>query len=493
VLGSREGTAGLMAVAYGQITGRPGVAVSTLGPGSTNLVNAVASAWLDRMPMIAISGQIETKREPVFTHQVIDHQTLFAPISKWATAVRPHTVASIMRRALRTAMAERPGPVHLTTAADEVGAPASDATIALPPLTARRVARLIASAGAITDPARRLRAARRPIVLAGHSAVWGGAGAALRALAETLGCPVVVAPMAKGILPETHPLYAGTLDMACNAFVWDFLRGADLLLVVGFDAVELIKPWSLTAPTIHIDSVPNSDQVVGAELEVVGDIAAILDAIAAEPLGEPRWREREIAAHRARLAELYAAGRVAGRLNPSDVVDVVRRAMPAETVVTTDVGSHKLLVGQGWTTHAPRSVLMSNGLSSMGFSLPAAITASLLEPARPVVCFTGDGGLAMVQGELRVAASLGLAPVVVVFCDDSLNRIELKQMARQYPSWGTRIDPSDIALLAQAMGCDGVNVDSAAALERVLGEPRAADRPLVIGARIDPSQYAAQF
>ena len=109
VLGTREGTAGLMAEAYGQLTGRPGVCVSTLGPGSTNLVNAVASAWLDRVPMIAISGQIETKREPTFTHQVIDHQTLFKPIAKWAAAVQPHTVGAIMRRALRTAMAERPG------------------------------------------------------------------------------------------------------------------------------------------------------------------------------------------------------------------------------------------------------------------------------------------------------------------------------------------------------------------------------------------------
>jgi acetolactate synthase-1/2/3 large subunit len=281
--------------------------------------------------------------------------------------------------------------------------------------------------------------------------------------------------------------------MACNAFVWEFLKRADLLLAIGFDAVELIKPWPITAPTIHIDTVANTDQVYGAEIEIVGDIAAILDAISADLRGASAWTAAEIAAHRAGLHERYAAGRVAGRLNPSDVVDVVRAAMPVETLVTTDVGSHKLLVGQGWTAHSPRSVLMSNGLSSMGFSLPAAITAKLLHPGRPVVCFTGDGGLAMVQGELRVAATLKLAPVVVVFCDNSLNRIELKQMARHYPSWGTRIAATDIALLAQAMGCEGVNVDSARALEAALAAPRPADRPLVIGATIDAAQYAAQF
>lgn len=138
VLGSREGTAGLMAEAYGQLTGRPGVCLSTLGPGSTNLVNAVANAYLDRVPMLAISGQIERKREPYFTHQVVDHNRLFSPISKWTTAVQPNTVATIMRKALRIATAERPGPGHLTTAADVVGAEATDSEVKLPPMRAQR-------------------------------------------------------------------------------------------------------------------------------------------------------------------------------------------------------------------------------------------------------------------------------------------------------------------------------------------------------------------
>lgn len=493
VLGTREGTAGLMACAYGQLTGRPGVAISTLGPGSTNLVNAVASAKLDRTPMIAISGQIETRREPTFTHQVVDHTLLFSPVSKWAVAVQPGTVGTIMRKALRVAMAERPGPVHLTTAADVVAATATDHVIALPPLAAMRAPQVFVREPGV-DPVRRVREARRPVIVAGIAALQANAGAALQRLAETLSCPVVMAPMAKGLLDEDHALYASTLDMACNGFVWDFLRGADLLLTVGFDAVELIKPWSVPVPALHIDAVPNTDQIVPAEIELVGDIAALCEDLAAA-LGSlaPRWRETEIAAHRAELRARYAAGRVAGRLNPSDVVDTVRAALPRDTLVSTDVGSHKLLVGQGWATHAPREMLMSNGLSSMGFGLPAAMVAKLLHPEREVVAFTGDGGLAMVQGELRTAASLGLGLVVVVFCDDSLNRIELKQLARSYPAWGTRIEPTDIERLAQSMACDGVMVDSAAALEAALGAPRSRTRPLVIGARIDPAQYAAQF
>lgn len=493
VLGSREGTAGLMAEAYGQLTGRPGVCLSTLGPGSTNLVNAVANAYLDRVPMLAISGQIEGRREPYFTHQVIDHNRLFSPISKWTAAVQPNTVATIMRKALRIACAERPGPVHLTTAADVVGAEASDSELKLPPMRAARTPQLFSAAGAETDPVKLLKSARRPVILAGVSAVWSGATSALVHLAETLGAPVVVAPMAKGVMPEDHPFYAGTLDMACNKFVWDFLKSADLLLAVGFDAVELIKPWPLSVPTIHIDTVPNTDQIYQADLEIVGDIAGILEAVAAATGNLERWSASEIAAHLGKLKALYYAGRVPARMNPTDVVDVVRAQMPRDTVVSTDVGSHKLLVGQGWTTYGPRTLLMTNGLSSMGFSLPAAIAAKLVHPDKPVVCFIGDGGLAMVQGELRVAASLKIDPIIIVFCDNSLNRIELKQMARQYPSWGTVIEPTDMSMLARAMGCDGVDVDSVQALEGVLAGARAKDRPLVIGARIDPAQYVAQF
>lgn len=486
VLGRREGTAGLMAEAYGFLTGRPGVCMSTLGPGSSNLVNAVANAFLDRVPMLALSGQIERKRAQTFTHQVLDHNRLFSPVSKWATEVAPDTVAGVMRRALRTATAERPGPVHITTHADVVGAPAKDDAVALPPLGAKG----FGDEGGI---ARRLREAKQPAILAGIAAQRAGAHQGLARLAERAGVPVVVAPMAKGVLAEDHAYYAGTLDMACNALMWDFLKGCDLLLAVGFDAVELIKPWMLSLPVVHIDAVPNTDQIYSADTELVGDIAAIVEAIAASWQGEPKWTAAAVRRHREALRAAYYAGRVAGKLNPTDVIDAVRAALPRTAIATSDVGSHKLLVGQGWGTYAPRTVLMSNGLSSMGYSLPAAIVAQLLNRDRPVVCFVGDGGLAMVQGELRLAASLGLALLVVVFCDSSLNRIEIKQTNRRYPSWGTLIESTDIARLAQSMGCEGVEVDSAAALERVLAGKRPQDWPLVVGARIDPAQYTQQF
>lgn len=492
VLARREGTAGLMAEAYGMLTGRPGVALSTLGPGSTNLVNAVANAWLDRVPMLAISGQIDTRRLPTFTHQVVDHNRLFSPVAKYVAEVAPHTVGHVLRKAHRVATAPRPGPVHLSTPADVVGAPAEDDAILLPPV--RPALSGLSVLAERDDPLAAFAAARRPVLLYGISAMQTGAGPALVRLAERIGAAIVSSPMAKGTVDEAHPLFAGTLDMACNEVMWAFVNAADLVVCAGFDAVELIKPWRVAAPVIHVDEVANTDQIYAAGVEMIGPLPETLAALADALPAREGWPERAVADHRARLREAYEAGRVTVRdkLNPSDVIRVASDTVAGDAIVTADVGSHKLLVGQGWHPSAPRRVLMTNGLSSMGFSLPAAITAKMLHPEREVICFTGDGGLAMVQSELRLASAMGLGVKVVVFCDQSLNRIELKQMARQYVSTGTVIEPTATVPLAQSMGCDGVEVGTETALADALAAPTNGT-PRVIGAQVDPSQYLAQF
>lgn len=493
VLACREGTAAFMADAFGQLTGLPGVCVSTLGPGSTNLVNGVATAYLDRTPMLAISGQMSTQLEPLFTHQYVEQGRLFAPVSKWATHVVSEAASSIMRKAIRIATAERPGPVHITTAADVLAAEATDCDVRLPPMSiAGEGAGAVTVAGESWQPATLLGRSRRPVILAGMAAVRARCHAEVRTLAEQLGCPVVVSPKAKGILPEDHRYFAGTLDMACGKRVWSFLESCDLILAVGFDAVELIKPWRLRVPVVHIDATPNTDQVYPAEVEFIGAMRSILEEFRAAAGEGARWAEGDILRHRTALFDEYYSGRVQGKLNPSEVVDTVRQAFPATAIATTDVGSHKLLVGQGWRVQEPQLLLMTNGLSSMGFALPGAIAAKILHRDRPVVCFTGDGGFAMVQSELRVAASLGLGILVIVFCDNSLNRIELKQIIKNYPSYGTRFEASDVAKLAEAMGCEGARADTPEALAKVLWRASALTQPLVVETRIDPAQYAAQ-
>jgi acetolactate synthase-1/2/3 large subunit len=276
-------------------------------------------------------------------------------------------------------------------------------------------------------PLRVLRAARRPVILAGIAALRCGAGPELVRLAELAGLPVVVSPMAKGTLPEDHPYFAGVLDMAGHRVVWDLLAGADLILAAGFDPVELISPWSVSTPVMHLDTTPNTDQVYASAHELVGHVGAILAWISAHWSGEPRWAQAQVAEHRTRLRAAWQAGRVPGKLNPSDVVTIAREAAPPDAIVTTDVGSHKIMAGQAWLAREPRSVLMTNRLSAMGFGVPAAIAARLCLD-RPVIALVGDGGFAMVATEMRIASALGLPITVVVFADGSLNRIELRQL-----------------------------------------------------------------
>ena len=261
---------------------------------------------------------------------------------------------------------------------------------------------------------------------------------------------------------------------------------------MGFDAVELIKPWKVNADVVHIDVVPNTDQIYFADSEIIGSIDVICSELRQRTQQRSFEQKSRVSTHKNALRASFDSGRTPNRLNPSDVIRVADQTVSKGAVVTTDVGSHKLLVGQGWCCRGPRRVLMTNGLSSMGFSLPAAMSAKLLNPDSEVICFTGDGGLAMVQSELQVAASLGLGIRVVVFIDRSLNRIELKQMARQYPSTGTLIDNTDVIHLAKAMNCDGFHVET----ENELGDALSVavtDRPQLIGVAIDPSQYQAQF
>src|SRR5579883_465629 len=415
VLTRHEATAGFLAASWGELSGRPGVCLSTLGPGATNLVSGVAQAFLDRCPMIAITAQLATDREIRSPHQRLDLAKLFAPITKASIRVASDTAATAVEHALYLATTERPGPVHLEVPSN----------VAAQEFTGGVRGVRFGDVGALSSPAvgkarALLGQAKRPAILAGIGAVRCQAGNHLARLAEALGAPVVTTPKAKGVFPEDHSLSAGVMDMAGEVVVNELLREADLLLTAGFDVVELIKPWSFSAPVVHLDTVANVDQLYAAQLEVVGNVAMALAELA-EGARPAQWPTGRIAEHKRRLRAALQP-RASG-LAPQTVMETVREILPRQGVVASDVGAHKILLGQVWTAYEPRTYLVSNGLSSMGAGLPGALAARLWWPERPAVAIIGDGGFGMYLGELETAVRLGVALPVVVLVDGSLSLI----------------------------------------------------------------------
>lgn len=496
VLTKREGSAAFMADMVGQLTGSPGVVLSTLGPGSTNLPNGVANAMLDRSPMLAITAQVQRHRIGTWTHQYVDHRSLFGPISKLSLTVAPESAAKVMRRAVRTAVAPRPGPVHLDLSSDvgRADTPLGPRDLVLPGDPGdRRSGQGEAAPHDVARAQRALDRSTRPVIVAGLGAARANAQEALVHLSESRRVPVVTTAKAKGVMPEDHALFGGVIDMAAPAVVASLLERADCIVAIGFDAVELIKDWSFTAATIHVDEVPNTDQVYAAEIELVGDIVAITRQLDDGKPGASDWSEAELADHRATIRRMMVDDSTSVGLAPHRVVMACQEALPDDAIVTVDVGSHKLLVGQMWQSRKPNAIFQSNGLSAMGFALPGALAAQLVHPDRKVLCLTGDGGLSMSQSELEIAVELGLPVITVVFSDGSLNRIELKQQAAEIPSTGTRTMRHHFARVAEAYGALGIVADDPAGLERALATALETPGPVVIEANVDPSEYAVQF
>ena len=314
-----------------------------------------------------------------------------------------------------------------------------------------------------------------------------------RPLCGGLGLPVITTAKSKGVMPENHALFAGVIDMAAPNAIVSLLQKADLILAVGFDSVELIKDWTFDAPTIHIDSVPNTDQVYSANVEMVGDISLILTALTHAATGEEKWSEKEIADHRRAIRKILVDDSTSVGLAPHQVVLECREAFPDDAIVTADVGSHKLLIGQLWEARQSRTVFQSNGLSAMGFAFPGAIAAKLTYPNRQVLCLTGDGGFSMSVSELEVAVQHNLHLIVVVLSDASLNRIQIKQEQKGYEALGTRTMRNHFAKVAEAYGALGLVANDLASFRSALNQAKAESGPAVIEACIDPAEYLVQF
>ena len=493
VLTHGETAATLMAAVTAELGGAPGVVVTGVGPGAASAVNGIAYAALERAPVLLVTDALAEPAEGHHAlHQRFDQRALFAPLVKGYARPEPGEGLGEVGALLDAAMAHPAGPVQLdlTTAAATARAEAEPASA--PEARRRKKAKkpkefdLVALAEARALLAR----AQRPLIVAGMETRGQTASGALKLLAQTLDCPVMTTYKAKGAIKDADPLAVGcftgaSADARC-------LDRADLLIFFGLDPVELLPgPWRFEGPILAL-AVHDGyayPAAPGAVLAGALDRSAVALMEDAQPTG---WSELEIAALRTRLRTGFVMTGM-GRRTAEDIVAAVRHAAPERARLTVDSGAHMFSAMGLWQAEEPNDVLKSNGLSTMGFALPAAIASALEEPARPVIAMTGDGGLHMCLAELATAARLGCRLAVVVFNDSRLSLIDIKQQRQQRESRGVRFGAMDHAKVAAGLGCWGWSVGATDALAPALEEAFAHSGPTLIDVTVDPEAYIEQY
>jgi acetolactate synthase I/II/III large subunit len=487
ILATHEGGAGMMADVCGRITGVPGVCFGTYGPGATNLSTGVGEALLDRSPMIAFSDEMPAPMRGRTTQMGIDHQAFFAPITKATTRLNADAVQQILVEAAELAVSGRPGPVHVGLPTDISGKPAANgATVSF----AGAAKAPAADPASIDKAAGLIAASRKPVMAIGLGAVRTNTGAKAVALAERHQMPVVITPMAKGVIAEDHPLYAGVFFHALSDVVGQTHRDADLVVAVGYDPVEFnYESWMPAAPLVSIDIEPvdidrDAYQVA---CEVVGDIGGALDALLERQAVPKQWDLEALAERRADMFARLAPGQ--GAFGPKAALAVLREVLPDDGIMACDVGAHTHLIGQQWPTPAPGRQLMTNGWSTMGFGIPAAIAAKLCSPDKPVCAVVGDGGFLMTVGELATAVRYGVKVVIVLFTDNDLALIRIKQEKKGNPIYGTPVRETGTIGAPQLFGVPVLTAGDPEAFRAALEKAFAADGPVVVEALLDSREY----
>jgi acetolactate synthase-1/2/3 large subunit len=488
VLTAHEGSAGFAADVTGRLTGSPGLCIATLGPGATNLTTGVGCAYLDRSPLIAITCNLNTDQLGRRIQMWIDHHALFKPITKATLPLRQGEIGKTLAAAIQLALSEPQGPVHLDLPEDVALAETNEPVPAFAPpsLPARATDAAIERAAELID------AARRPIAVIGASAMRMPNPALLRRVVEHFNLPFATTTMAKGMIDEDHPLSLGCIERACRQVQRRVLRAADLIVGLGYDTIEVeYEAWIGSVPLLQIDIEP-ADVAPAVKLthQVTGDLSSSLARLVARAATPNTWLPDDIAAHRRAFAA--ALRPVSKTFTAHAAIDAVRRALPHDGVLAFDVGAHTHQIASQWTAHAPKTFLITNGWSSMGFGLPAAIAAKLARPELAVVCLIGDGCFQMTCGEVAVAKRLGLTLPIVVLDDKWLALIKVKQIRRRFPLYGTELQEEAYREPpSHYFGVPAHGVRSAEALQAAVQQALATHGPTVIEAVVDSEHYVA--
>jgi acetolactate synthase-1/2/3 large subunit len=487
VLTRHEQGASFMAETYGRLTGKAGVCSATLGPGAINLLLGTADATTNSTPLLALSAQVGMDRSFKESHQSIDLVSMFAPVTKWsALMATPGAAPEMIRKAFKLAQTERPGAVYLAVPEDveEEEVPAT-----LVPLHVNVPRADDPSAEQISRAAQILREAANPVVLAGHGAARAGASEALIRFAQALNIPVATTFHGKGVFPDDHPLALGTVGFMRHDYVNFGFDRADVIVAVGYELQEFnpvrINP-SGTTKIIHVHRFPAEvDAHYDVAVGLTADISHSLDALAAAV-----WRKAPTAGEeliRELLASELARGREDDRfpMHPARIVADTRTALGREDIVLVDTGALKMWMARLYPTYAPNTCLISNGLSTMAWTVPGAIGAKIARPEAKVLVSTGDGSFLMNSQEIETALRLRLPIVILIWVDDAYGLISWKMDLEIGHNVDTRFGNPDFVAYAESFGAKGYRVESAGELLPVLTAALADDTVSVIACPVD--------
>jgi acetolactate synthase-1/2/3 large subunit len=467
VLTRHEQAAAFMAATYGRLTGRPGVCITTLGPGALNLSTGAGYALLGAMPMIMITGQkgILSSRQARF--QVVDVVAAMKPLTKLSRQiVSPKMIPTLVREAFRVAQEERPGPVHLELPED-IAAERCEGASLIPP---HPVDMPIASAASLDRAARMILDAQRPLLMFGAATSRPRSTADLAQFVLRTRIPYFTTQMGKGTVPGGTELYMGTAALSERDYVHEAIERADLVIAIGHDTVEK-PPFIMGAGgphVIHVGYLPATvEQVYFPQAEVVGDLGPSLRLLADRIEGKIPHAQALLPLREGILGRI-AARATEDRFTPQRLVHDVREVMPPDGILTLDNGMYKIWFARNYRTRVANTLLLDNALATMGAGLPSGIMAAMLYPKRRVMAVCGDGGFMMNSQELETAVRLKVNLVVLIIEDNAYGMIRWKQAVDRFPDFGMTFANPDFEKYAEAYGAKGTRVLSIAELRPVL-------------------------
>ena len=488
VLTRHEQAAGFMAATYGRLTGKPGVCLSTLGPGATNFVTAAAYAQLGGMPMVMLAGQKPIRKSKQGRFQIVDVVGLMRPITKYSEqVVDGNNIPSMVRDAFRIAIEERPGAVYIELPED-IAAEESEAEL----FDVVGHGRPDANQKAIDQAVAMIEAAQNPLLLIGAGANRKATGQALKEFVDKTGIYFFDTQLGKGVIDEQHEQFLGTAALSSHDFLHCAIDRADLIINVGHDVIEK-PPFFMEKDgkkVIHVNFfAAHVDDVYFPQLNVVGDISrsvqGITEKISISKDRDFSWFVRvknEVDSH---LTKYFEDDRFP--LLPQRLVSILRGQLAREDIVTLDNGVYKIWFARNYKCHEANTLLLDNALATMGAGLPSAMAAKLLNPDKKVVSVNGDGGFMMNSQELETAVRLNLDLVVIILNDGAYGMIKWKQEGMGFENFGLDYNNPDFVSYAESFGATGHRAESATDFQNILNESFDAGGVHVIDLPVDYS------